>query len=572
MKRLITLIMAIVMMLSATAALADLTTESPIRVIPDAKARIVPEGEDVTLTIFGSLQPNTLETYSREVNLTTQLIEKDTGLKLEFIEAPADGADAKLNLLLNSGSYPDIIMYKGIKKAAMDQYAKNGIFVALDDYISEEATPNTLDLFAYNPATKAYVTGSDGHIYSLPDYNEAYHCMYGEGRAWYSMPFMAQYEDGEPQTTEELMDYLRWIRDNDVNGNGDPSDEVPLAFYANNTDRFLRWVSNFYQVTPNEHYRVDVDGSGEVVACFTTEEYKMALEYAHSLYAEGLILQDSFSISVDDLRAIGEAPAGETLGLIIGWGPEEGVVKAGDTNRWFDYFVLAPVEGENGQRHTIYNANYPCQGGWFITDKCPAEYVQYAVRLGDLFLDEYYGYSAYLGVKGVAWDDPSSEEALGINGEQAWFRELVNYGTQPVNSSWDQKAPSNRYAQFRLSQEADGAPEIMEYCDGNLALKDTVVPLSSYNEVMKYYGCQKNLEKYAFGAEWCVPALLYDPSIADQANDSETAINEYRKEMAVAFITGTRSLDEYDAYVEELYTMGLQLVLDAKNDAYSVLK
>ena len=234
--------------------------------------------------------------------------------------------------------------------------------------------------------------------------------------------------------------------------------------------------------------------------------------------------------------------------------------------------MLAPVEGENGQRHTIYNANYPCQGGWFITDKCPAEYVQYAVRLGDLFLDEYYGYSAYLGVKGVAWDDPSSEEALGINGEQAWFRELVNYGTQPVNSSWDQKAPSNRYAQFRLSQEADGAPEIMEYCDGNLALKETVVPLSSYNEVMKYYGCQKNLEKYAFGAEWCVPALLYDPSIADQANDSETAINEYRKEMAVAFITGTRSLDEYDAYVEELYTMGLQLVLDAKNDAYSVLK
>ena len=42
--------------------------------------------------------------------------------------------------------------------------------------------------------------------------------------------------------------------------------------------------------------------------------------------------------------------------------------------------------------------------------------------------------------------------------------------------------------------------------------------------------------------------------------------------VTLAFITGTRSLDEYDAYVEELYTMGLQLVLDAKNDAYSVLK
>ena len=45
-----------------------------------------------------------------------------------------------------------------------------------------------------------------------------------------------------------------------------------------------------------------------------------------------------------------------------------------------------------------------------------------------------------------------------------------------------------------------------------------------------------------------------------------------RHKAKLAFITGTRSLDEYDAYVEELYTMGLQLVLDAKNDAYSVLK
>lgn len=563
MKRLITLVMAIVMMLG-TFAVADINYEGD--------PRIVPEGEDVTLTIFGALQVNTLESYSRDVNLCTQLMEKDTGLKLEFVEAPANDPTSKLNLLLNSGDYPDIIMFKEIKKAAMDQYAKAGIFIPLDEYLTEEIAPNTLELFAYNPATKAYVTASDGHIYSLPDYNEAYHCMYGEGRLWYSMPFMAQYEEGMPETTEELKAFFEWIRDNDVNGNGDPTDEVPLAFPMDNTDRFLRWVSNFYQINPYENYRVEVDGNGEIVACFTTDEYRMALEYARDLYENGLILEDSFSISKDDLRAIGEAPAGETFGGIIGWGPEDALVKAGDTKRWFDYFAMAPVEGENGQRNTVYNANYPCQGGWFVTDKCPEEYVEYAVKLGDLFLDEYYGYSAYIGVKGVAWDDPSSEDALGINGEKAWFRELVNYGTQPVNSSWDQKALSNRYAAFRLSQEATGSAEIIAYCDGDLSLKDTVVPYSAYNEVMKYYACQKNLEPYAFGAEWCVPVLLYADDIADKANDAETAINEYRKEMSVAFITGTRSLDEYDAYVEELYTMGLQMVLDAKNDAYSVLK
>ena len=541
-----------------------------------ALAEVTPNGEfpvvdtPTEITIWTSI-PGTQTDYTN--NATTKYYEEKTGVHVNWIEV-ADAEKATLfNTSLASASYPDYYM-TGVNSTDLISYYEDGVIIPLNDLIDQYSV-YLKQLLDENPSVREAITAPDGNIYSFPmvNYIPAQNV---DAKIYVYKEWLQKYTEetgkAKPNTAEGLEEMLLYFRDHDMNGNGDPSDEVPLAFYANNTDRFLRWVSNFYQVTPNEHYRVDVDGSGEVVACFTTEEYKMALEYAHSLYAEGLILQDSFSISVDDLRAIGEAPAGETLGLIIGWGPEEGVVKAGDTNRWFDYFVLAPVEGENGQRHTIYNANYPCQGGWFITDKCPAEYVQYAVRLGDLFLDEYYGYSAYLGVKGVAWDDPSSEEALGINGEQAWFRELVNYGTQPVNSSWDQKAPSNRYAQFRLSQEADGAPEIMEYCDGNLALKETVVPLSSYNEVMKYYGCQKNLEKYAFGAEWCVPALLYDPSIADQANDSETAINEYRKEMAVAFITGTRSLDEYDAYVEELYTMGLQLVLDAKNDAYSVLK
>ncbi len=562
MKKLVSILLAL--MLLGSSALANINYEGD--------PRIVPEGEDVTLTIFAGLQANTVESFDRSVNKTTQIIENDTGLKLEFVEAPSDGVDQKLNLLLNSGDYPDVIMYKGIKKAGMDMYAQEGIFIPLDEYMSEETTPNTLELFEYNPATKGYVTASDGLIYSLPDYNECYHCLYGEGRLWYSMPFMAAYEPGMPQTTAELKDYFQWVKDTDVNGNGDATDEIPLAFHAGNADRFIRWVSNFYQIHPYENYRVDVDGDGSIVACFTNEEYKMALTFAHELYTAGLILEDAFSISVDDLRAIGEAPAGETLASIIGWGPEDGVVKAGSTNRWFDYFVMPPVEGENGHRTTVYNANYPCQGGWFVTDNCPEEYRLYAVELGDLFLDEYYGYTAYIGPKGVSWDDPTSPEALGINGKPAWFRELVNYGTQEVNCSWDQRMLSNRYAEFRLRQEAEGSDLIIQYLDGDLSLKDTVVPLSSYNEVMKYYGCRKNLEPYAPTAEWSLPALLYDADIADEANDAETAISTYRSEMAAAFVTGTRDLAEYDDYVQELYAMGLQTVLDAKNAAYSVLK
>lgn len=538
----------------------------------EGDTRIVPEGESVTLTIFQPLSP-VVESLDRSKNKSTQIIEEATGLQLEFVSALFADAKTKLNLLLNSGNYPYIISWEtGLSKAEMDSYAKEGIFIPLDPYLSPEKTPNTMKMFEYSPAIRSYVTGSDGQIYSLPGFNEAYHCLYGEGRAWYNMPFMAAYEKGMPETTAELKDFLMWVRDEDVNNNGDPNDENPLVFFNNNTDRFMRWVSNFYQIHPYENYRVDLGGDGKVVPCFTTPEYKMALAFAHDLYKENLILKDSFSISVDDLRSIGENPDGTTNAVIIGWGPEDGVVKAGSTKRWFDYFAMPPVAGENGQRHAIYNANYATRNGFYLTDACPEEYRQYAVQLGDLLLSEYYGYTTYIGPKGVSWDDPSSPEALGINGEPAWFRELVTYGTQETDSSWDQRSITNRYADFRLSQEAEGAETIIAYLDGDASLKEEAASYGSYNEVMKYYASQKNLDPYAFDAGYCVPALLYADDVADEATDAETAVNTHRNEMIAAFVTGSRSLDEYDKYVEELYNMGLQTVLDAKNAAFDVVK
>ena len=219
MKKLCSLLLAVMLVVSALPTLAAINYEGD--------PRIVPEGEDVTLTIFQPLTP-TVENLGRDKNKATKLMEGATGLKLNFVTALESDAEQKLNLLLNSGDYPYIISWEtGLTKAEMDNYAKEGIFIPLDEYISPEKTPNTVEMFAYSDAIRSYVTGSDGKIYSLPGFNECFHCLYGEGRAWYNMPFMTAYEKGMPQTTQELKDYLTWIRDEDVNGNGDKNDENP---------------------------------------------------------------------------------------------------------------------------------------------------------------------------------------------------------------------------------------------------------------------------------------------------------------------------------------------------------
>lgn len=557
-RKLMSLLVAIAMLMACAPAFATIEIQGD--------PRIAQEGEEITFTIFQALT-STVEDLSYENNQATKIISDATGIKLEFEMAPAADKLTKLNLLLNSGDYPDIISARAtLSRAEMAMYADQGIFVDMSQYITEDLTPNTHEIFANNDAAKLVCTGTDGGIYSLPDINECYHCLHGDGRAWYYMPWMEQYEPGAPETTDELYDYLVWIRDNDVNGNGDPNDEVPLAFPKDNNNRFIVWLSNFFQPYTSDHYRVEEDGT--ITALFTNEAYKQTLEFANMLYSEGLILEDSFSVAVEDLRTVGEDPNGARLGIIVGWGPEDGVAKAGTTLRWYEYGILAPVEGPTGVRGTVYTGDWgSVNNGWFVTDACPN--VEYAVRLGDLLLDEYFGYTTYIGPKGVSWDDPN-EGALGFNGQPAQFRELVAYGTQETNSSWDQSNITNRYTDFRMSQEAEGVDLIHSYLDGDLSLRDEVAALGSYNEVMKYYECENKLHPYIIDENIIVPSLLYSDDVADQVADATALVDAYRVEMLAAFVTGARSLDEFDAYVQELNDMGLGTILDAKNAAYQL--
>ncbi len=60
---------------------------------------------------------------------------------------PSDEALAKLNLMLSSGDYPDVIMgFGNISPAQLQVYGQQGIFVPLNDLI-EKAGPNIKKAF-----------------------------------------------------------------------------------------------------------------------------------------------------------------------------------------------------------------------------------------------------------------------------------------------------------------------------------------------------------------------------------------------------------------------------------------
>ena len=533
---------------------------------PDADVKaahglpIAPEGKVIPLTIFQAL---TSTVDDLENNKFTQLILDNCGIDLEFVTAPAADAVTKRNLLLSSGDYPEIISSRGMAQNEMALYADQGIFIPLDDLI-EVYAPNTKKVWEEYPESKIICTGTDGKVYSLPDINDCYHCRRGEGRDWYYRPWLETLRDGKmPQTSEEFKEYLTAIKTQDPNGNG-KQDEVPLAFSKSDINRATNFFMNMFMPYPNKGYRND---DGKIVAAFTTDEFKQGLKYMNELYNEGLILEESFSIESADLIKIGENPGDPLLGNIISWGPEGGVKKSGDTKRWFEYFVLSPVEGPNGDRWAVqtgrWNAVMP---GYFITDKCKNP--EAAVRLGDLLLSQYYGYSAYIGPEGLSWTYASDGD-ISLGGGQAMFKELVAYGTQEKNCSWDQTNITNRTAEFRLTQYAEGADIIYKYLDGDFSLRDQAAGFGSYNEIMKYYACQKNLEPYLLDDKYIVPPLLYSSEANAEVADITAVINPFIEQKVAAFVTGTEDVsDGFDQFVEDLNGMGLEILLGHMQTAY----
>ncbi len=517
----------------------------------------VPEGANVELSLFMPLS-SVVDDYVN--NTCTKQIEEQTGLKLSFVTSPAADAITKRNLLLSSGDYPDIIC-SPLSRNEMALYAEQGVFISLDQYLDTYAK-NALKCFEEYPGSKLACTGLDGKIYGLPDVNDCYHCNHGNGRLWYYTPWLEKAGGKLPETTEELKTYLMAIKNNDPNGNG-KADEIPLAFKSDEVLQAVRFFMNSFCVYPQDGYRLD---DGKITAVFTTDAFKQGLAYMADLYKNGLILQEAFSISGEDLVKIGEDPSAPLLGSIIGWGPESGTKKAGDTKRWFQYFVMPPVAGPSGDRWNNNTGTYVGSSKWYVTDKC--ENIEAAVRLGDLMLTEYIATICYIGPEGKGWEYPKEGE-LSILGTQANRKEIVTYGAQDMNTSWDQNPPMFRSSNYRLGIMAEGADVIYKYLDGDLSLMEQASQFATYNEILKYYQSKKNLNPYQFDDKYNIPPLLYNATVGAEVADITAVITPYFTQKIADFVMGVEDVETgFPKFVSELESMGLKTLVADMQAAY----
>ena len=110
-----------------------------------------------------------------QTNDFTKYMEEKTGITMNFLTGGRDDWSDKLNLMLQSNDYPDVIL--GVSPDLAKYGVKEGMIIPLDDYLTEENVPNYLKMM--EPYGLDMTKEADGKIYSLADINVCYHCQYG---------------------------------------------------------------------------------------------------------------------------------------------------------------------------------------------------------------------------------------------------------------------------------------------------------------------------------------------------------------------------------------------------------
>jgi putative aldouronate transport system substrate-binding protein len=507
-----------------------------------------------TLSLFIGGIGSQLTSFDYADNVFTKRIVDETGIKLDITGVNSSDLSQRMNVMLSSGDYPDLIINDNLGINDMLYYANQGIFIPLDQY-DPLSYPNIKAAFDEYPAFNQRLRGSDGKLYALPTVNDCLHCRFRMGRGSYYMPFIRDNGRKAPETLDELHEYLLWVRDNDVNKNGNRNDEIPAAFQRDDLKNVIAMVAKAYFpfVYTNQYFGLALDNK-VVTEQYRDNSFRETLRYLATLYKEGLILPDSFTMNLEQLRVLGESA---TPVLAVGFTNSQGNMSIQGQERWIDTFILPTLAGPNGAR---YGSNADpwsiLRNGMFITDKC--EEPELAIALFDYLLNFDVMLDGYIGPKGQAWTDPDSGSLSLIGGEPA-YKLLITFSTSPINSSWNSMNPMVRNSKFRLGEQAVGADIAGKWIDsGDPSLKSQLLGNASYNEEQNYFFTVPGMA-YEIPAEYFIPPVAMSDADTSRTGDINGPLNTFKDQACVEFITGIRDINNdaaWNAYLGELDRLG----------------
>jgi putative aldouronate transport system substrate-binding protein len=456
-------------------------------------------------------------------NKLWQKFKTDTNVDITF-RFLGDTASEKLALLVNSGSYGDVLWGGPVLNSVeASKYIAAGVFTDLTPFINEKVTPNLAGVLADKPMAKKMITATDGKIYTIPKITDV-DGQFLESPIWINKKWLDKLGLPIPKTLDELTAALRAFGTQDPNGNG-TDDEI--AYLASTSHSFLNleammgmWGLATKSGTNDSFVQVK---NGKVLFVPITDAYKESLKWYRLLYKEGLLWPECFTAnsSTTAMKLTSTVP-------VVGCFTNNSLPS---TDYSGDYVCIAPPKVTGYETCWYY---HPAINGsnnqFFITDKCKnlAVVMKWADQL--FTLDNAIAFEEGLPGEGRIEMDAEGKYT---------YKTLTNAETS------------------KLSLEAPTLYSLMGNSARALTAKDYAsrLPLSKSETVMQ--SCF-NIYKNAVTTEiWPRPYLT--PEDANKAYSTTTDIFYQVSTQRAKWVTGQGDIDkDWDAYLKKINSLGLE--------------
>lgn len=206
-----------------------------------------------------------------EDNPIVQVIAEKTGVNLKYLSIPWNGYQDKLNLAVASGDMADIVMNNGPTDTNAYQWADQGIFLDLNDYLGD--APNIVSKVPQSLFDQLKMP--DGGTYFIPRLWSAPHVFIIRD------DLLDKYGLEAPKTLDEFLEVSEVLSgDYDENGVDDT-----YAYGGFGFSFWTRWVSAAYGLPTTKYKKID----GEWKFCDTVPEAVEWVKFLKKLYDEGIM-------------------------------------------------------------------------------------------------------------------------------------------------------------------------------------------------------------------------------------------------------------------------------------------
>ncbi|MFH5185293.1 extracellular solute-binding protein [Paenibacillus sp. TAB 01] len=453
-------------------------------------------------------------------------LEEKTNIHVDWVTPAPQDATEKVNLAIASGDLPDFFIKGVISPQDLTKYGSQGILIPLEQLIDNYA-PNLKAVLGKRPEVKSAITSPDGHIYTLPRIIDD--GVFGVPRfPMLNMAWLNKAGMKVPQTSDELYQVLEAFKEKDLNGNGKP-DEIPYT--AHNMDWAMRGLEGMFGLNRNLDYYANVDESNKVHLWVTDDKYKQLLEYAHKLYADGLIDKEIFT-QTDQLYL------GKLASNRVGFTPLLSSQNAGKFAN--DYKGIVPLKGPDGDQLWNMRQDVNFGGAKAVITKAN-KHPEATMRMFDYF---YSDEGAMLMYMGGQEGDTYSQSA---DGKFKYKPEIMNSSKGLVvelgaRTIWPGGFELGYYTEKHVRPMMEGTSRPEDF------------------ETVKNY-LPKNYH----------PMPLLAKEKHEQITAIRTDMDTYIKEMQAKFILGDVPISDWGKYTDTLKKMGIEKLEGMYQEALNTL-